>query len=149
VRHWFLILFVLVLGTSVGLAQVDRATLTGTITDSTGAVIPNANVEVTSQETGWKRAVQANADGAYVVPGLPIGAYTVVVSLSGFSTASIKDVRLGVGDTRRLDVQLQVSAVETQIVVESTAAALESDTPTLPRGQPAIRKESSRCAFSL
>ncbi len=125
------ILFVSLSLVSVSMAQVDRATLVGTVTDTTGSVVPNAKVEVTDQQTGLRRQAQTGGSGAYTLPQLPIGNYTVTVSLTGFKTVSIKDVRLGVGDTRTLDVQLEVGAVETQVSVESAAMPLESSAPTL------------------
>jgi hypothetical protein len=113
------------------LAQVDRATLGGTVTDPTGAVVPNAQVELVSQETGLRRQVQTSESGTYTVSQVPIGRYTVTVVQQGFVTAVVKDVQLGVGDTRTLDVQLQVSGVETQVTVETVAAALETESPAL------------------
>lgn len=111
-------------------AQVDRATLVGTVTDPTGAATPNASVEAVSQETGLLRKARTNGAGEYSVPSLPIGAYTVTVSLAGFKTVTIKEVRLGVGDTRALDVQLEVGALEERVSVEAVASSLESETST-------------------
>lgn len=112
-------------------AQVDRATLQGTVTDSTGAVVPGASVEIVSQDTGLRRQIKTNEAGSYVAAGLPIGNYSVTVSLSGFRTVTFQDVRLGVGDIRTLDVQLEVSAIETQVNVESAATPLETAAPTV------------------
>lgn len=112
-------------------AQVDRATLQGTVSDSTGAVVPGASVEIVSQDTGLRRQIKTNEAGAYVAAGLPIGNYSVTVSLSGFRTVTFQDVRLGVGDIRTLDVQLEVSAIETQVNVESAATPLETAAPTV------------------
>jgi len=116
---------------SVSMAQVDRATLVGTVTDTTGAVAPGAKVEVHDQQTGLRRQAQTGESGSYTLSQLPIGNYTVTVSLAGFNTVTIKNVRLGVGDTRALDVQLQVGAVETQVSVEGAGTPLESSAPTL------------------
>jgi len=102
-------------------AQVDRATLTGTVTDSSGAVIPGAKVELTSPTTGLRRDIVTGASGAYLVPGLPIGSYNVVFSQPGFKTVEYKDVVLAVGQTRTLDVQMELGQVATSI--EVTAAA--------------------------
>jgi len=113
------------------LAQVDRATLVGTVSDSTGAVTPRAKVEVVLPQTGLRRQVETNAAGAYTLSSLPIGNYSVTVALSGFKTVTIKDVRLEVGDTRTLDVQLEVSGIETQVSVEAVTTVLESATATL------------------
>jgi len=118
VRHWFLILLVFVLGTSTGLAQVDRATLVGTVTDPSGAVVPSAKVVITAPDTGLRREMQTGASGNYAFTGLPIGNYTVLVSASGFSNVSFKDVRLGVGDNRTLDVTLEVAGGAVAITVE-------------------------------
>src|SRR5260370_12308316 len=61
-------------------AQVDPATLNGTITDPTGAVIPGVKVEAVSNDTGKQREARTNDDGIYIRPGLPIGVYTFVFS---------------------------------------------------------------------
>ena len=107
-------------------AQIDRATLTGTITDSTGAVVPGASIEVVSQETGLRRSGQTAENGSYTFSQLPIGTYTVTVSCSGFRTVTTKDVRLTVGDNRALDTTLELSAVESAVTVESQVTPLES-----------------------
>jgi len=130
-RHWLLILAVLVLA-SAAFAQVDRATLTGTVTDPSGAVVPRANVEVRSPDTGLHRDVPTGAAGNYTFAGLPIGNYTVVVSFQGFTPVTIKDVRLGVGDNRTLDISFtQVAGGTTLVSVEAQAAALERESATI------------------
>lgn len=111
--------------------QVDRATLTGTVTDSSGAVVPGARVVAESQDTGWRRETQTNEAGVYVLPALPIGTYTVTVSMGGFATVRVENLRLGVGDTRTLDVQLEPAPVETQVVVETAPLMVETATPTV------------------
>ncbi len=112
-------------------AQVDRATLTGTITDATGAVIPGAKVEVTAAATGLHREMQTSESGTYSFSGLPIGTYLVAVTRQGFHAVSIKDVQLGVGETRTLDVPMEVAGSTTVVTVETTAAALERETATI------------------
>src|SRR5690349_1157323 len=112
-------------------AQLDRATLVGAVTDSTGAVVPNASVTVSSEETGLRRAAQTNDSGSYAFPQLPIGVYVVTVSHPGMRTATTKDVRLGVGDNRTLNIQLEVSGTDTTVTVEGTAAALETESPVI------------------
>jgi hypothetical protein len=112
-------------------AQLDRATLVGGVTDSTGAVVPNAVVTVSSDETGLRRSIQTNETGAYVFPQLPIGVYAVTIAHPGMRTHTTKDVRLGVGDNRTLNVQLEVSGTDTTVTVEGTAAALETESPVM------------------
>src|SRR5438046_1563237 len=95
-------------------AQVDRATLNGTVTDTTGAVVPKANVVIVSPATGFRREMAAGANGGYSVPGLPIGTYNITVSHSGFETAELKELTLSVGQVRTFDVRLGIGAVTTQ-----------------------------------
>ena len=106
--------------------QVDQATLGGTLSDSSEAVLPGAKVELVSQETGLRREAQTRANGAYVFSLVPIGVYTVTARQEGFRTVTFKDVRLGVGDNRTLNIQMDVSTIETQIVVGDTLAPMES-----------------------
>ena len=111
---------------SLCVAQIDRATLAGTVSDSSGAVVPGARVEVVSQDTGLRREAQTGANGNYTFSLLPIGVYTVTVTQAGFRTVTIKDLRLGVGDNRALDIEMEVSTLETAVTVESALAPLES-----------------------
>jgi len=116
---------------ATAVAQLDRASLEGTITDPSGAVVPNARVEVVSASTGFKRQVIAGPDGTYTAPLLPVGTYTVVVSHPGFSTTTVTGVRLGVGDKRELDIKLPMSAVESAVKVEASAIVLNTTDATI------------------
>lgn len=121
-----LIAIALFLGSIPVAAQIDRATLVGTVTDSTGAVIPGATVAVVSQETGLRRQAQTGETGTYTFSLLPIGVYTVTVTQEGFRTVAMKDLRLGVGDNRTLNVELEPSSIETVVNVESVLAPVDS-----------------------
>jgi hypothetical protein len=116
----------LFLFSSVLIAQVDRATLVGTVSDSSGAVVPNAAVALVSQETGLRRESLTGPSGTYTFSLVPIGLYTVTVTQSGFRPVSMKDLRLGVGDNRTLDFALEVSNVEATVTIESVLAPLDS-----------------------
>ena len=129
-RQWWVVLIFLVLA-SCALAQSDRATLVGTVSDASGAVIVGATVEIRSSATGLHRDVQTGSSGNYVFASLPIGSYTVTITQKGFNNATIKDVRLQVGDARTLDVTLQVSGGTTTVSVESQATALERESATV------------------
>ena len=129
-RFWSLVFVLLVLA-SCALAQSDRATLVGTVSDASGAVIVGAAVEIRSSATGLHRDVKTGSSGNYVFASLPIGNYTVTVSQKGFNDATVKDVRLQVGDSRTLDVTLQVAGGTTTVSVESQAAALERESATV------------------
>lgn len=111
--------------------QVDRATLSGSITDTSGAVIAGAKVEVVSQETGLRRELLSSETGGYTFSQLPIGVYTVTASQKGFRTVIVRDLRLGVGDNRALNIEMEVSSVETTVTVEDTLTPLESTSPVI------------------
>jgi Carboxypeptidase regulatory-like domain/TonB dependent receptor len=128
----FPVLFILLVGIDFQLlAQLDRATLSGTLTDASGAVIPGARVEVLSQETGLRREAQSTESGTYTFPQLPIGAYTITVSHAGLRTVTMKDLRLGVGDNRTLDLTMDVSTTETSITVQEVLAPLDQSSPVV------------------
>src|ERR1700730_2697619 len=102
-------IFILLVSASTLAAQVDRANLTGTISDPAGAAIPHATVEVSYTSTGFKRIVETGDAGTYVVPSLPLGRCNVSVAAKGFQTQKIEALILAVGETRTLNLQLPIS----------------------------------------
>ncbi len=106
-------------------AQVDRASLNGTVTDVSGAILPDAAVTAESASTGGHREGRTSALGGYQLPGLPVGVYSVTVSKTGFNTVRFDNVVLTVGQSRTLDAQLAVGNVAT--AVEVTAAVTPLD----------------------
>src|SRR5437016_10500762 len=101
-------LAVLVMLSSSLAAQVDRASLSGTITDSTGAVIGGAGIEVVSSTTGFQRQTRSSDAGTFQLSALPIGTYKVAVEKPGFRTITIDNVVLSVDQERTIDAQLQI-----------------------------------------
>jgi Carboxypeptidase regulatory-like domain/TonB dependent receptor-like, beta-barrel len=116
----------IVLFAAQGLAQ--EATIVGTVTDPTGAAVPNVNITVTSNDTGLSRTLTTSSDGQYVVPDLHIGSYSVKASASGFKLAEQKNIILQVSDRTRIDFKLQVGSAQEQVTVEAAAIAVQSDT---------------------
>ena len=100
----------LFLGT-VAFAQVDRAVLEGTVSDSSGAAISGATVKTLAVDTGITQEQKTNANGYYRFPGLAVGRYSVTVTNTGFKTKAIEDVILQVGQTRTLDAALAVGVL--------------------------------------
>ena len=119
-------LFVFVIFAAPALAQ--EATVLGTVTDPTGASVPNAAIVITETETGVTRNLTSNSDGQYVAPDLHIGHYTVRVTATGFKAAEQKNLTLAVGDRTRLDFKLDVGSVQEQVTVEANAVAVQTDT---------------------
>src|SRR5690349_7230540 len=82
----------------------DSASITGTVTDQSGAAVPDAQVTVSSPERGINRPTTTNSSGDYLVAGLPSGPVTVSVVASGFKKHEVKGVILTVGQKARADV---------------------------------------------
>jgi len=97
--------------------QTFRGTILGTVTDSTGAAIAGAGVEIKNVGTGLTRTVQTGEDGSYSVPELPIGDYRVTVEKQGFKQAVVTGIHVEVSSERRADVTLQPGEVAQKIEV--------------------------------
>ena len=111
----------------------STAVLSGTVTDATGAAVPNARVVATNQATGIESVTQTDTAGAYLFPALPIGLYRLAVSGANFQTSVVTDLKLQVASTVTHDVQLKIgSATES---VEITADATIVDITTNSLGQ--------------
>ena len=108
------------------LGQVITGTILGRITDPTGAVIPEATVTVTKQATNVSLTTETQEGGEYAVSLLPIGAYTVSVSLDGFKTSIVRDLRVTQGSSIRVDVTLELGTIAETAEVVATAGMLET-----------------------
>lgn len=126
----FLTVCVVVLGLSLaGLAQELAATLTGTVTDASGAVIANATVLVHSEDTGVDvRSVPTSSTGNFNITNLSAGRYTVTVTNSGFQTFVAKDVILNVAEKHTLDVQLKTGKVGETVEVTAENTPIQTTT---------------------
>jgi hypothetical protein len=107
------------------LAQVDRASLTGTVTDPAGSAIADATIVAEAPATGFRREVKTSAAGFYQVTGLPVGVYSVTITKTGFNTTKVDGVTLTVGQTRTLDSQLAVGTMATAVEVAAEATPLD------------------------
>ncbi|MFZ0746748.1 MAG: TonB-dependent receptor [Terracidiphilus sp.] len=112
-------------------AQVDRAGLTGTVTDSSGNAIPGIHVVAYMPDTGSARETDTSRAGSYEVPELPVGSYTVTFTGNGFATLTFNQVIQTVGQTRTLDVVMRVAGATQRISVSSLAPLLDETTDTL------------------
>src|SRR5215470_261124 len=123
----YLPLLFLLLGLIPAASLAQNATIVGTVTDPSGAVMPNVNVTVTNAETSWSRTIPTNDSGQYVVPDIPIGHYSVKAEASGFKISEQKDVVVQVGDRLRIDFQMKVGTSAETVTVEANAIAVQSD----------------------
>jgi hypothetical protein len=109
-------------------AQEVTATVTGSVTDPSGAAVSGANVTAMSVERGIAYAGTTNDSGLYRISQLPAGSYTVKVEKSGFSLASIPVFVLAVNQVARIDVTMKVGQTTETVEVTSAAPVLETDT---------------------
>lgn len=113
-------LFLLTVSSAV-FAQGSGSSLTGRVTDETGAALPGVSVTATNTATGLNRTVVTEADGTYRFASLPAGTYNVVADLSGFGAVDTRDVVLNVARQRDLDIKLTQAAVKESITVTAEA----------------------------
>src|SRR5690349_13514035 len=118
----------LLLSLAVIPALAQDATVVGTVTDKSGAVVPETTITITNVATGESRTLTSNESGQYVAAALHIGTYTVKAEARGFNIAEVTGVVLNVGDRRRIDFNLSVGAVQQSVTVEATAVAIKTDT---------------------
>ncbi|MBV9574760.1 MAG: TonB-dependent receptor, partial [Acidobacteriales bacterium] len=115
----FALLFLTLL-TVQGVAQIERAVLEGTVTDSSGAVLPGSSVKILEVGTGLSQEQLANTNGYFRFSGLAVGGYNVTVSNKNFKTRVIEDVVLQVGQTRTLDTRLEAGGYAEVVEVKAS-----------------------------
>ena len=106
-------------------AQVDRAGLSGTVTDPSGRVLPQAQVTAIQNATGLQRKTTSSATGTYDIPELPVGNYSITIEHQGFKTLTYVDVEEVVGRTRILDATLQVSGNNERVEVSGSSEQVD------------------------
>src|SRR6185437_1471677 len=106
----------------------ENATVTGTITDSSGAVVPNATVVLTNTATGVSRQVTSNSVGAYRFPNVGIGTYDLVVTASGFSKSTRTGIVVNVASTITADAKLNVGSQAQTVTVAAQALQVQTET---------------------
>jgi hypothetical protein len=123
-----LVLFLLaVLLASPAAAQTLYGSLTGTLTDPSGAAVPNAKVEVLNVGTGVVKSMQTDERGSYLFNDLQVGTYRVTFSAPSFNTRVVEGVQVAQNTTLRVESTLQVSQVQETIVVSANAVTLQTD----------------------
>src|SRR5277367_1080825 len=127
VRLRFLsVLLVALIGFSVS-TFAQQATIVGTVTDPSGAVVPNVTITLTNAATGKSIVIPTNDSGQYAAVDLQIGRYVVKAESKGFKAAEQKDIVVNVGDRIRIDFQMQMGAAQETVTVEANAVRIQSD----------------------
>jgi Carboxypeptidase regulatory-like domain/TonB dependent receptor len=126
-RTLFSGLVVVLVAANVSLAQVgSTAQITGTVKDTSGAVLPGANVTATQTDTGFKRDVVSDTDGLFLLPALPIGPYRLDVSLQGFRTSIQTGIVLQVNSNPNVPVVLELGTIQEAITVTANTQTVET-----------------------
>jgi hypothetical protein len=123
----FAVLFTVLLSVSA-YSQIVGGTISGTVTDSTGAALGNAQVLVHNDETGNERHLVTAPDGRYSAPSIPVGTYTISAQMPGFSAAHRIGVPLTVGQSRQVDLVLALDTVSQQVSVQDAPAVVNTST---------------------
>lgn len=122
---------VLALAPQTSQAQLTTADVLGTVTDMSGAVIPNATVTIKNLSTGIKSSTKSNGSGDFVFNLLPPGHYSVVIEANGFKKAEYADITVAAGDRARENGVMQTGAVEETVEVTTAAPLLQTDTSSV------------------
>ncbi len=112
-------------------AQNVTASITGTVKDATGAVIPNATVKATNTGTKTQFEGTADAEGGYILRNLPVGVYTLRVEAKGFQAFEVRDLRLQVNETARVDASMNVGGTAESVTVSSNIVNVDTTSATL------------------
>ncbi len=111
--------------------QVEQATITGTVTDPTGALIPNVQVTARNRATGVEAGTRTNSEGIYRIPYLRPGSYDVSAESGGFKRARVTNLTLTVGLTATVDLSLEVGSVQSEVTVTALAVQLEQQSAAI------------------
>jgi len=127
IATWMVVVILITLSPNVIHAQaVSNAQIHGVIMDSSGAVVPGAQVKGTQTETGQVRATVSTSDGSYVLPDLAVGPYTLEVTSQAFRNYIQSGIILQVGNNVQINVVLQVGAMSQEVQVAANAAMVET-----------------------
>ncbi len=121
------ILFALLLGATAAMAQSDRGAITGTVSDPTGGVVPNAPIEIKNANTGEVYKAGSSATGNYTVQALPVGKYTLTVTVMGFKKYVRENLEVVVATDTRQDVKLEVGQSSETVTVTEAAPLLKTE----------------------
>src|SRR6266853_4073473 len=109
-------------------AQKTSGTITGTLTDPSGAVVPGATVSVVNERTAAARETMTNEEGSFSLPELEAGTYRLTVNKAGFKKLALKNVELHVADVTTLNLKMEMGAATETVMVESSPVSVNTST---------------------
>src|SRR6516165_3819618 len=126
-KYWFLLLPLFFVLVCVGAFAQANSSVTGIVTDQTGAVIPAAKIVLTDPSTNTSKTTFSSDTGLYEIPGLNAGTYNMIVTAKGFQTFAQNGIVVNISRTFRVDPKLTVGAEATTVTVVADALAVQSD----------------------
>ena len=129
-RHFHLLLLLIAATPFLTLAQ-ENGSITGQVTDSSGAIVPKAQAIITNTATGVTQSITANEQGLYSFLSLPVGGYDLQVTAPGFAKFEQHKIVLNTTDQLRIDVVLQVGQLTEPVEVSSSAVHVETENTQL------------------
>src|SRR5438309_4637346 len=124
--RWWLILATVAIVATVSQGYAQTATITGTLKDPTGGVLPGVEIMITNIDTNLERMFTTDEHGDYTVPLLPPGTYRVQAELSGFRTEVVEDIELKVDDNLRIDMKMQIGELTERLTVTEPVPLVQS-----------------------
>src|SRR6476469_7876537 len=112
-------------------AQAVSGTILGTVTDSTGSVVPGATVTILNTGTGLTRNVTTDASGEFTAPQIPTGKYSVTAELSGFKKVTMDNIDVGVDQRVRVDVKLEIGAMTEAVTITAESPLVQTSSSEL------------------
>src|SRR5437763_10026258 len=125
-KNNLLLSLVMAVVSTPGLAQT-AATIVGTVTDPSGAVVPGVSITVTATDTGLTRKTTTNPSGNYAATFLPVGQYSVAAEVTGFKKKTVTGIVLEVNQEPRVDIALEVGVATDSVTVSGEATQLQTE----------------------
>src|ERR1700724_2372897 len=133
-RRWFAavlsIAALCLLGAGACPAQTFRGAINGTVTDASGAVVPEAQITATDNGTRIVRSTLSSSAGEFSFPDLPLGQYTVSASANGFGTIKVNQVQVSAGSVYTLPIKLAIASSSSTVEVQASTLALDTTSLT-------------------
>ena len=120
--------FTVLLG-ATAVAQTTLGRLAGSVTDSSGGVLPGATITLTNQQTNQVQTTVSTSEGTFVFPQVPVGTYKVDIALEGFKTKSYTDLIVNVGQEYSLTAKLDIGTISETVTVEAGSSLIKTTTP--------------------
>src|SRR6266700_2305132 len=129
-RHLITAVSIVLLGSALANAQFDTGTITGLITDPSGAAVAHASVTVTNVSTSFQKTLESDAGGNFTASALPFGSYVVSADATNFAEAKSQTILLNVGATVHVNLSLTIQAIQETIEITGTATTVDTGSST-------------------